>query len=636
MVLEPGNSGVQFAKSLQSSHLADRMVAVDLHKLEGGYKDPSELHLAHPDDDEFKALLDVAIEKHSRPLNDVAIPLTEATPEHTTDLGNAKRFVTLFGDDVRYCHPLKTWFVWNGSRWAPDPGYEMPRRAEDVVKSIYSEAAVATESSTRTTLSDWARKCETLAAINAMQILSQTQPGIPIAPDELDSDRWLLNVRNGTIDLRTGQLREHRRADLITKLIDIDYVPGARCEDFELLIEFITRGDKELMDYIQKAVGYTATGDVREEQCFLVVGQGGTGKSTLFEALHTNLGDYAARTTMQTFTKGHGVGGARPDLVRLHNARFVSCIEIADGTALDEEKVKGMVSGDRQAARALYQSEFEFDPQFKLWFGANSAPQVDAHDSGMWRRMKQIDANRKVTHPDKDLKIRLKAAPHPGILNWMIAGCMEWQKDGLAEPESVQRATQIYRLDNDELADFFGEICVFADDLTCRFSDLWAAYSLWTIQNDVSQRDRLTQRAFGRQLTQRGFHPTKGTGGVRNRIGLGLVAQVAQKRVFSQNSPRESSREKVSESSATTATTATPSWSLHDAYVAVQNHDNWLDSLTPEQRAAADAEDARELERLENEIRENNYQEYLEHEAEMQRITDEGFVTPDERDEVGY
>ena len=152
---------------------------------------PRSCTLAYPDDATFKSHLDAAIAQHSMALVDVPEPKDpDAEPEHATELGNAKRLVKLFGNDVRYCHPLKTWFVWNGRRWAPDPGYEMGRCAEAVVKSIYAEAAVATDSSVRSKLGPWASKCETLGAFNAMVMLAQTQPGIPIAPDELDSDHW--------------------------------------------------------------------------------------------------------------------------------------------------------------------------------------------------------------------------------------------------------------------------------------------------------------------------------------------------------------------------------------------------------------------------------------------------------------
>ena len=417
-------------------------------------------------------------------------------------------------------------------------------------------------------------------------------------------------------------------------MIDVDYVPGARCEDFESLIEFITFGNKDLTDYIQKAAGYTATGDVSEEQCFLVVGQGGTGKSTLFEALHVNLGDYATRTQIQTFTKGHSAGNARPDLVRLHNARFVSCIEIADGSSLDEEKVKGMVSGDRQAARALYQSEFEFEPQFKLWFGANFAPQVDANDSGMWRRMKQIDANRKVTHPDKDLKIRLKSAPHPGILNWLIEGCMAWQKDGLVEPKSVQLATQRYQQDNDELADFFGEICVIGDDLECRVSDLWNEYRWWAIRSDVPQRDRLTQQGFGRQLAKRGFDTKRGAKGVRYRIGLGLASAGDTgdaKTAVSPNYSIEASRKEFMETASPVSPASPPAtwdWNWHDAIVAIHQHESWLETLPPDERAAAEEADRRMVEQDEYDAR---CEDLLAIQAAQDELAEESFVPPEER-----
>jgi putative DNA primase/helicase len=310
---------------------------------------------------------------------------------------------------------------------------------------------------------------------------------VVVSARALDADPWLLNVENGTVDLRTGELREHRRDDLITKLSPVRYVPGAQSPLWDAFLARVTGEDEELQAFLQRAVGYSLTGVAHEEKLFFAHGPAASGKSTFLEAIKAVLGEYTATADFETFLKKKGDSGVRNDVARLAGIRVTVGIEVERGKQLAEGLVKSLTGGDTVTARHLYKDFFEFVPQFTLWLAANDRPRVSAADSGIWRRIVQVPFTETIPEPERDptLKQRLQADPdiQTAILAWAIEGCRAWQEQGLNIPERVKLYTEEYREENDPFADFFDERCLFEPTALVRRSELRRAYEQWARTN---------------------------------------------------------------------------------------------------------------------------------------------------------
>jgi putative DNA primase/helicase len=344
-------------------------------------------------------------------------------------------------------------------------------------------------------------------------------PPIPILPDALDADPWLLNVANGTIDLRTGELRAHRREDLLTRLAPVEYDPDAQAPCWAAFLERIFAGDGELIGFLRRAVGYSLTGQTGEQVFFILHGTGANGKSTLLEALGAMLGDYGAKTPTETLLIKRSAGISN-DVARLRGARLVTAVEAEDGQRLAESLVKQLTGGDTITARFLYQEAFEFAPTFKLWLATNHKPTIRGTDYAIWRRIRLIPFA--VTIPEKEqdrtLPDKLKAEL-PGILAWAVRGCLEWQREGLGLPEAVKAATAAYQVEQDTLAAWLDACCILSPTATARAGQLYKNYRAWAEENGERP---MTGHKFGRTLTERGFDKYKDRAGWAY-VGLGVA-----------------------------------------------------------------------------------------------------------------
>ena len=441
-------------------------------------------------------------------------------PPHLTDLGNAQRLVQAHARDLRYCAVWRTWLVWDGRRWARDATLEVARRAKATVRHVYHEAVAVADDDARRRLVQHALRSESAARIEGMVKLAQSEPGIPVMPRDLDADPWLLNVLNGTLDLRTGTLRPHRHEDLITKLAPVEFDPAARSDVWEKFLSDATGGDGDLEQFLQRAAGYSLTGDTSEEKLFFVHGPEAAGKSTFIEAEKGVLGDYAATADFETFLARRDVGGPRNDVARLAGARFVASIEVDEGKRLAQGLVKQLTGGDTVAARFLYEQEFEFKPAFKLWLAANHAPKVSDADGALWRRILRVPFEHAV--PKERQNPRIKATltdpkqAGSAILAWALAGLRSWRERGLGVPPVVEKATAAYRAEMDPLKDFFAERCVFEPAAWVRRDDLSKAYQEWL--RDAGE-EGLSRRAFNARLRDHGCQPAQRRDGEKRPKG---------------------------------------------------------------------------------------------------------------------
>jgi len=442
-----------------------------------------------------------------------------------TDLGNAERLVARHGRVLRYCQASKKWLVFDGRRWRMDAVADVYRLAKDTVRHIYAEASGVASEEERKQITKWAVRSEAEPRIKAMLGLAEKEVGIPVTPEELDADPWLLNVANGTLDLRTGALREHRPEDLITRLAPVTYDPDATCPTWQRFLQRIMGGKQTLIDFLQRAVGYSLTGSVREQVLFLMYGTGANGKSTFLDALQALLADSALQADFSTFlmTEREGV---RNDLARLRGARLVSAVEAEAGRRLSEVVLKQLTGGDRITARFLYGEFFEFTPSFKLWLAANHKPMIRGQDPGIWRRIRLIPFTETIPKEEQDRELPEKLrAELPGILAWAVQGCLAWQRDGLGEPEEVREATAEYRTEMDILGDFIAAHAEVDASATVEASILYRQYAAWAEGNGDKP---MTKTMFGCRLSERGFRPCKvGKASARGWGGLRLTSQAA-------------------------------------------------------------------------------------------------------------
>lgn len=426
-----------------------------------------------------------------------------------TDMGNAERLIARYGDRLRYCHAMNNWMVWTGKQWKEDKDGQAERLAKDTVRAIYFEAGEEVEEQERKSLGAHAIKSESKARIRDMLILAQSEPGVPLQRDELDANPWLLNCINGTIDLYTGQLRPHNRADLLTKCLVTPYQPDATCPRWLAFLHTIFAGNTAIITFIQRALGYALTGDTSEQCFFLFYGTGQNGKSTLLEVVQGILEDYAQAAEFKAFLARDNEG-IRNDIARMNGKRMVIAKESDKGRRLAEAMIKSLTGGDTITARFLHQEYFDFRPQFKLFLAANHKPEIKGTDLGIWRRVRLVPFT--VTIPeaqkDKDLprKLREEAA---GILAWMIQGCLDWQREGLGLPEVVRSATDSYRAEMDVIARFLSESCQSSEGEKVGSSALLKAYEDWC--NDNGERYDAKQLRLA--LQERGYQSKRGTGG---------------------------------------------------------------------------------------------------------------------------
>lgn len=448
--------------------------------------------------------------------------IDEAPKFHLTELGNAERIAYYHGENVRYCNELE-WLIWNGKHWHEDSKRQIEAITAKTLRALYGEAKATEDKYQSKMLHDWAKKCER-RTIRINSILD-VRPMVSVKKKELDSHSFLFNCDNGVIDLKTGELLPHDRDLLLTKLSPIKYDKNAECPNWKSFMESIFKThvgepDHELINYLQKAIGYSLTGVTKEQVMFFLFGNGRNGKSTFINIIQDLLGDYGRQTNSDTFLKKRNDSGINNDVARLDGARFVSAVESEEGQQLSEALVKQITGGEKMSARFLRQEYFEFTPEFKVFFTTNHKPIVKGSDEGIWRRIMLIPFT--ITIPkdkiDYDLPDKL-AKEMPGVLRWAVEGCMKWQTEGLRAPEAVKAATAEYREDMDILAPFIDENCTVNSSVRIEAKSLYENYTKWCYQNNELE---LKNRAFYRQLEVRGFKKEKGTGNKNFILGITL------------------------------------------------------------------------------------------------------------------
>ena len=448
--------------------------------------------------------------------------------DRLTDMANGQRFAQRHGQDVRQCIYLpQEWLVWDGHHFRPDDTGQVERWAKLTALSIYSEASeVVGDDSEAAKLRDdivkWARSSQHSSRLTAMLTMARSEPKVRVRPEDLDCDAWLFNAANATIDLHTGEALGQRRGDLITKISTVVYDPNASAPRWLAFLDRIFDGNEALISFVQRAVGYSLTGDTSEQVIIILYGTGANGKTTLLLILSRLMGDYGQWSEFSTFLMKDR-DAIRNDLAALKGARLVSAAESTQGRRLDETVIKQVTGGDVIRARFLRREFFEYQPAFKLWLATNHKPEIRGTDLAIWRRIRLIPFEVTIPDEEQDRHLSEKLMTElPGVLNWALEGLAAWRDHGLGYPDEVRSATEEYRAEQDYLLEFLSDVTSDERQGHALRNNLYLSYQQWCKKNGEKT---LGSKRFSQMMVDRGYERGQfGSDRVRGFGGLTLRA----------------------------------------------------------------------------------------------------------------
>jgi putative DNA primase/helicase len=439
-------------------------------------------------------------------------------PFHLTDLGNAERFALRYKDTVRWCEVWKSWMVFNGKCWEQDKTGRADQLAKVIVRSIYAEASKVpiedADGSKR--IAKHAAASESSRAIRAM--LDRAKSELPATPDQFNKQLFLLNCENGTLDLRTGELRQHNPHDMLTRCLKTAYKPHAEAPQWLQFVKTIFADDTSLIGFVQTALGMSLSGDIREQCWFLCHGDGNNGKTTLLETPRTIMEDYGLAANIESFLVRKEAQNY--DKAEFYGKRMITASEIPPKSRLNEAFMKKITGGEDLRAARKFENEFSFTPECTVWLSVNHRPIVKDTSKGMWRRVRYIPFN--VTIPDKEVDTELPRKlleEAEGILTWLAAGCIKWYAQRrLIVPEVVKEATKEYQNEQNTIARFFAEECDLVSNGKTFTKDLNARYEWWCDQ----KQEKPDIDALKEALNKKDLHSKRSTGGKWRYEGIQL------------------------------------------------------------------------------------------------------------------
>ena len=483
-------------------------------------------HEPAPDPVELDAAIDAAAD---------GVPV--GTTNECSDTRNAERLIEWFGPNLRHVPKWNKWLTWDRTRWTESPqralaaAVQTARMMLDEATQRLERAQVAWENVRTLDVEDEQRKkgeremkeaqrvyahacrSQNSGSVHAMLNLGATHKTVETNHELLDSHAMKLNVANGTLDLTTGELEPHRRADLFTRLCPVAYDASAKCPQWERFLERV-QPDTLMRLYLQRIAGYLLTGSVREQVLFFFHGGGKNGKSVFTSTLLALLGpDLAMPAPRDMLFMGKGEHSTRE--ASLHRKRMVLASEIGEGKRLDEALVKDLTGGERIAARRMREDFWDFDPKHKIVISGNHKPIITGGDEGIWRRVLLVPWSVKIPDDEQDrgLADKLKGEL-PGILAWALAGCLEWQRIGLQTPQQVTAASIEFRAESDTLGQFFDSCLDFHSDARITCKQLREKYTQWC--DELGHEHPVGPRKLAERLRERGVRSTC----VRTAIGV--------------------------------------------------------------------------------------------------------------------
>lgn len=419
-----------------------------------------------------------------------------------TDAGIADLFEAKHAQDVRFISKTGTWYVWDGKRWVPDEDLTVFRMMATVVREVYLKVQDEPADLGR------AAKLESAGKIQGAMAHAGSRVGISCKPSHFDADPWILTVRNGTLNLRSGELRPHSRDDRTTKIIDLDYNPSAPCPRFLRFLSEVMAGDQEMVTLLRRWFGYCLTADTTEHVVLFLTGTGRNGKGALIRAVQNVYGPLAGTApegllTVSRFERHPA------ELEVLRNRRLVVASELPKTAIFNEARLKQLTGGDVIVARGMRENFAEMIPTAKILVMANHKPGVADESPAFWERMRVVPfpvsfAGREDRSLDRDL-----LSEAPGILAWMVKGCLEWQRERLPKPAAVVRATAEYRQNENHFGRFVDGFKT--ENGVERIRDI-AASEFLRAYNEIAQVEdwpTLTPTKFGKLLKEAGWKSSR-------------------------------------------------------------------------------------------------------------------------------
>jgi putative DNA primase/helicase len=416
----------------------------------------------------------------------------------------ALEFTARHAHKLRYVARWGSWFHWDGTRW----------KSEDTLKAFDLARVVAREAASGCNRPNDHAKIASAKTVAAIERLARADRMHAATVDEWDSDDWLLNTPGGVVDLRSGGLLPHDPTLYMTKITAV--APDGDCPLWRKFLNEVTGGNADLQGFLQRIGGYALTGSIREHALFFFYGTGGNGKGVFLNTLTAILADYAAVAPMETFIVTQSERHPT-DLAGLQGARLVTAQETERGRRWAESKIKALTGGDPIRARFMRQDFFTYSPSFKLVIAGNHRPSLSGVDAAIRRRFQLVPFTVTIENPDKDLPDKLRAE-WPGILTWMIEGCLAWQREGLNPPAIVRDATETYLGEEDTIAQWVEECCLAEKGQWGIGAKLWQSWKAWAEANNERPG---TRKAFAEAMAAHGY-PADKSQGVRGYAGINL------------------------------------------------------------------------------------------------------------------
>ncbi|WP_407436561.1 phage/plasmid primase, P4 family [Treponema sp.] len=420
-----------------------------------------------------------------------------------TDRTNKLLFLKVHGDSIRYCYNLKKFLVWNGTCWEFDNDGIVQQMVFSFSPKMFRGALFMEDEQIQIEFEKNILRLESYTRLVYLYNYLKSANEISITPSELDLHKYLFNAEKKTIDLKKGEAKEPEQNDLMTKKSLFVYDKNAKCPTWEKFLMQIFNNDMDLIYFVQKALGYTLSGDISEQCMFILFGSGANGKSTLLNVIQNLFGDYAVSTITDTFMKKNSE--QTNDLARLKNARLVIASEAEENKPMSESLIKQITGGDKISARFLYGEYFDFTPTFKIFMATNHKPKISGGDNGIWRRIKLIPFTVSIPEEKRDKHLQEKLMEeNAGILNWLLEGYRMWEKEGLQEPDAVREANNEYRFDMDIVQNFICDCLIIDATLKERIlnAELFETFLKWCEKNNETA---WTQRKFTSKMKEKNY-----------------------------------------------------------------------------------------------------------------------------------
>lgn len=440
-------------------------------------------------------------------------------PKAVTDTRIAELFANQYRNELRWLHEARKWLKYDGRRWCTDtPGGPFPD-FKVMIRNLYEKARQIPDDTQRQTILKALVTLEGHKKQETVLAAASVVPSMIVNNSQLDHEPMALNCLNGTLDLTTGRLRQHTPEDFITRLVDINYDQGAQCPEFLKFLAKVLDGKQDLIDYLQRFVGYCLTGKTTEQVLLFLYGTGANGKTTLANTIEKLLGDFSTTADRALLMHRDNTKGSN-DLAGLKGARLVKVSELNDGERLDEAAVKTMTGGDKVSCRFLYGEYFDYLPAFKILLLGNYKPKVRGRDNGIWRRIHLLPFNVTIPPEERDPELMAKLqAELPGVLAWAVRGCIEWQRGGLKPPPEVREEIEAYRKAEDIFSQWVQEHCITGEGHRATASSLLESFKVFSGWRNI------TPTKFGRLLAEAGFANEKS--GKSLWVGICLINQQA-------------------------------------------------------------------------------------------------------------